>query len=155
MMLNLGFKLNIQQSVKHKIMNKPKVSRLCAGEIIEIDNTLKVKLSLRNDPDYPDFVVIPLTENSLSLKGKTIIFSKTKDKLGHYTCIIRDVQTATNSPGNNDVYAPFRPGNIISGYVYSNQGKLEFNYEKFIKLSENGRVINVVKIDDKKPLFKT
>lgn len=155
-MNNPSFRLNIQAAIKKIVKNKPKVSRLCSGEIIFIDNELKIKIPINKVDNLSDkdYIVVPLSAESKTLKGKTLIFSKEKDKTNHYVCIIREPMQALHYPGDENRYASFRPGNIIAGFIYNNNGKLVFNYEKFIKFSDNSRIINNVKIEENKPLFK-
>lgn len=125
------FTINIAKGLKkskHQTKPRPnRISRLCWGEVIEVDNEFKIKLSLKNDPDYPDYLVIPFNPECLDLHGKTEVYTKIDKK---YIKVIRDKQHCKIFPGLATQYNVVIPGNICSGYVIRNNGKLLFDINK-------------------------
>ena len=148
------FTINIVKGLKKRpLADKPnKVSRLCIGTVIKEENEYKIKISLRNDPEYSDFIIVPFTEESLELKGKTIVYSHEKDKYGHNIAYHRDPSICTIFPGLPTQYTAVIERLVCSGYVVRKDGKLMFD------LKETHGVGNYVhdlptRIDDTKPLF--
>ena len=148
------FTINIAKGFKKKLKSsKPnKVSRLCIGTVIKEENEYKIRISLRNDPEYSDFIIVPFTEESLELKGKTIVYSHEKDKFGHNIAYHRDPSICTIFPGLPTQYTAVVEKLVCSGYVIRKDGKLMFD------LKETHGVGNYVhdlptRIDDTKPLF--
>jgi hypothetical protein len=122
------FTINIAKGLKHKAKPRPnRISRLCWGEVIEMDNKYQIKLSLKNDPDYPDYLIIPFDAKSIDLYGKTEVYTKIDNK---YVKVIRDIQRCKIFPGLATQYTVVIPGNICSGYVIRNNGKLLFDIKK-------------------------
>lgn len=125
------FTINIAKGLKKsKSKTKPRpnrISRLCWGEVIQIDDEFKIKLSLKNDPDYPDYLVIPFDAKCVDLYGKTEVYTKLNKK---YVKVIKDKQHCKIFPGLATQYTVVIPGNICSGYVIRNNGKLLFDIKK-------------------------
>ena len=46
------------------------------------DGTYKVYISMENDPNYPDLLVIPFTERSYDIVGRTTVFTREVDERG-------------------------------------------------------------------------
>lgn len=130
-----------------------KVSRRCLATIIFTDNQFKAQVSLE-DGDVPNYLCIPLTPKSMSLKGKTHVWSNELDLHGRKILIIRDVADANLHPGNYRQYCPVRENLVISGYIVKQNEKMYFEFEEIVAYSPNGARINIVKIDTSKPLFE-
>ena len=150
----MGFTINLAKGFKKKLkVSKPnRVSRLCIGTTIKEGDEYKIRISLRNDPEYPDFLVIPFTKESLELKGKVIVYSHEKDKYGHHIKYHRDPSMCKLFPGLPTQYTAVIERLVCSGYVVRKDGKLMFD------LKETHGVGNYVhdlptRIDDTKPLF--
>lgn len=147
------FTINIAKGIKkNKSQTKPRpnrISRLCWGEVIEVDNEFKIKLSLKNDPDYPDYLVIPFNPTSVNLYSKTEVYTKIDNK---YVKIIRDKQYCRLFPGLATQYTVVIPGNICSGYVIRNNGKLLFDIKKIHGRGELA-IREVENINKNIPLF--
>ena len=129
----MNFTINVAKGIKKKpskTSNINKVSRLCLGTTIIINGVYKCKVSLRNDPDYPDYVVVPFTEESLDLKGKTIVYECNKDKYGHYIKHYRDDDLSKTFPGLPSQYTTVVEGEVCSGYVIRKEGKLYFDIKE-------------------------
>ena len=150
----MGFTINIAKGIKKKSKpSKPnRISRLCIGTVIKDNEEYKIKISLRNDPDYPDYLVVPFTKESLELKGKVIVYSHEKDKYGHHIAYHRDPSMCKLFPGLPTQYTAVIERLVCSGYVVRKDGKLMFD------LKETHGVGNYVhdlptRIDNTKPLF--
>ena len=150
----MGFTINIAKGLKKKPKtSKPDiVSKLCIGITVKEGDEYKIKISLRNDPEYPDFLVVPFTKESLELKGKVVVYSHEKDKYGHHIKYYRDSSMCKLFPGLPTQYTAVIERLVCSGYVVRKDGKLMFD------LKETHGVGNYVhdlptRIDDTKPLF--
>ena len=150
----MGFTINIAKGFKKKPKtSKPnRISRLCIGTTIKEGDEYKIKISLRNDPEYPDFLVVTFTKESLDLKCKSLVYSHEKDKYGHHIAYHRDPSMCKLFPGLPTQYTAVIERLVCSGYVVRKDGKLMFD------LKETHGVGNYVhdlptRIDDTKPLF--
>ena len=111
-----------------------------------------IRISLVNDPDFPDYLVIPFTEKSLSLVGKEKVFGRNKDEYGRNVCYIRDKRFCTFHPGLPSQYTTIVEKEVCSGYVVRINGKLYFDMLDIHGIGEN--VHNLpVRLDENKPLF--
>ena len=150
----MGFTINIAKGIKKKSKpSKPnRISRLCIGTVIKDNDEYKIKLSLRNDPDYPDYLVIPFTKESLDLKGKTIVYLHKKDKFGHNIIYHRNSSVCELFPGHSSQYTVVVENVICSGYVIRKDGKLMFD---LIETHGKGNFTHNMpkRIDNSKPLF--
>lgn len=151
----MGFTINIAKGFKKKsISDKPnKISRLCTGVVVIDNGDFHIRISTNNDADYPDHIVIPFTKDSLSLKGKIIVFSHKKDKTGRYVRYIRDERWCKLHPGLPTQYSAVIEGEICSGHVVRINGKLYFDMKN---VHGRGEFITdlPVRLDDSKPLFR-
>ena len=150
----MGFTINLAKGFKKKpkVSKSNRVSRLCIGTTIKEGDEYKIRISLRNDPEYPDFLVIPFTKESLELKGKVVVYGHEKDKYGHHIKYHRDPSMCKLFPGLPTQYTAVIERLVCSGYVVRKDGKLMFD------LKETHGVGNYVhdlptRIDDTKPLF--
>lgn len=142
---SFAIKLVSPSKVKRESKSFIKVGRKCQAVVISDDKQWKARLTTSpvEDERIPDeFLVLPFTDSSLSLKGKTHVFLKEKDKYGHYVCIIRDKLNAELHPGLNVQYNVFHEGLLISGHIVKKEGKHYFEYEELIAFTENGAHIN-------------
>ena len=152
----MGFTINLAKGFKKKPKtSKPnRISRLCIGTTIKEGDEYKIKISLRNDPEYPDFLVVPFTKESLELKGKAIVYSREKDEYGHYIAYHRDSSMCKLFPELPTQYTTVIERLVCSGYVVRKDGKLMFD------LKETHGVGDYVhdlpnRIDNTKPLFSS
>lgn len=150
----MGFTINIAKGFKKnpKTSKPNRISRLCIGTTIKEGNEYKIKISLRNDPEYPDFLVVPFTKESLELKGKVIVYSHEKDEYGHHIAYHRDPFMCKLFSELPTKYTAVIERLVCSGYVVRKDGKLMFD------LKETHGVGNYVhdlpiRIDNTKPLF--
>ena len=150
----MGFTINIAKGIKKKSKpSKPnRISRLCIGTVIKDNDEYKIKLSLRNDPDYPDYLVVPFTKESLDLKGKPIVYLHKKDKFGHNIVYHRNLSICKLFPGHPSQYTVVVENVICSGYVIRKDGKLMFD---LIETHGKGNFAHNIpkRIDNSKPLF--
>ena len=152
----MGFTINLAKGFKKKPKtSKPnRISRLCIGTTIKEGDEYKIKISLRNDPEYPDFLVVPFTKESLELKGKVVVYSHEKDKYGHHIKYHRDPSMCKLFPGLPTQYTAVIERLVCSGYVIRKDNKLMFD------LKETHGVGDYVhdlpnRIDNTKPLFSS
>lgn len=148
------FTINIAKGLKKRpLADKPnKVSRLCIGTTIKENDEYKIRISLRNDPDFPDYIVIPFTKRSLDLEGKPVVYSIKKDKTGHHVKYCRDSSKCKLFPGLPIQYTVVIERLVCSGYVIRKDGKLLFD------LLDTHGIGNLLynlpnRLDESKPLF--
>lgn len=152
------------------IANKPKrikstgtiISRKCfavvkiiEGEFKAILNIDKQKIRIKEGDELSnEQFVLPFTEQSLSLRNKTYVWLKYKDKYNHDICVIRDPDRATNNPGIPAQYTPIKDNLLIVGHIIRKNGKMYFDYEDIVAFHYLAQSkINNISIDDTKPLF--
>ena len=150
----MGFTINIAKGFKNKPKtSKPnRISRLCIGTTIKEGDEYKIKISLRNDPEYPDFLVVPFTKESLELKGKAIVYSREKDEYGHHIAYHRDPSMCKLFSELPTQYTTVIERLVCSGYVIRKDGKLMFD---LIETHGKGNFAHNIpkRIDNSKPLF--
>lgn len=95
----------------------------------ETPNNFVAHINMKNDKVVPDIQVLPFTERSYDLKGKTKVFSVFSDINNRGICIIREKTHATNFPGLTSQYTPFRNNYVYSGYIVSINGKHYFDVD--------------------------
>lgn len=155
---NFTIKLAAPVKVIKKSNVNSRASRKCFAIVIEEDGTLKAKVStspvkVNDEKVNKEFLLLPLTDDSLNLKGKRYAFLLNKDRYNHYVCVIRDTFKSLFAFGTLNMYRALRPGLLISGHIVRNNGKMYFDYEQLIAFSENSVHINEVRIDEDRPLF--
>lgn len=147
--------------IKHNKVST-NISRKCLAVVAEIDGEFKAIINIdkqhilfrEGDEVSNEQLVLPFTDKSLDLKGKTYVFSKEKDKSNHYVCIIRDSYNANTHPGLKFQYNTLHPNLLIAGHIIRKDGKMYFNYEDLIShhyLCEAH--LCDIRIDANKPLF--
>ena len=126
----MGFTINLAKGFKKKPkVSKPnRVSRLCIGTTIKEGDEYKIRISLRNDPEYHDFLVIPFTKESYELKSREIIFYKQKGAHG-YVRVIRNSHDARFRSADKNIFVPFAPYIVITGYVVKIDNKMMFDFK--------------------------
>lgn len=155
-----------------KIANKPKriskkakdvISCKCLAVVDIINGEYKAIVNYENKHFYldegseliNDKLLLPFTEESLSLRDKERVWLKEKDKYGHDVCIIRDSFKAHTFPGVPTQYNVLKKNLLISGYIVRRDNKMYFEYEDVVKynyLAETS--LSHPKIDSTQPLFK-
>lgn len=155
MNLNLSstFKIKPFKPKNSTRLKGKKKSRRCFATIVNDNGELKAQVSLNNREVNHDLLIIPLTEESLNLKGKLYVFTQYPDKHGKPACIIREPLKANTNCGLPSQYSTIKEGIVISGYVIKQNDKMYFEYEQLVSFSPNGVHFNPVKVDTTKPLF--
>lgn len=160
---NPAFTINLASKPKKE--SKPSgniISRKCYAIVAIIDGEYKAIVNYEKKHIYiyeggdlsNEQLVLPFTEESLSLKDKLYVWLKEKDKYGHNICIIRNYKTAHLHPGIDGSYNAVRENLLIAGHIVRKNGKMYFKYEDLISynyLSETR--ITEVNVDNTKPLF--
>ena len=100
-------------------------------------------------------LVLPFTEKSLSLKDKTYVWLKHKDKYGKHVCVIRNNYLTTHlHPGIDTQYDAIRENLLIAGHIVRKDGKMYFEYEDLVAYHYLAEChLCEVKVDNTKPLF--
>ena len=133
-------------SIEHKPIYKKKVYCVC---IEETPNNFKAYVNAESNLEFPDTISIPFTERSYNLKGKTKVFTISKDKKGKSICIIRTLLDANNCPGLPTQYTPFKHKYVYSGYIVKINGKKQFDVvEVFDNLSYCKDLVKNIRIKD-------
>lgn len=107
-----------------------KLTKLVKAKVIidEIEKTYKALIKLNNEED----LVLDFTEKSFNLKGRESIFTKSTDKKGKHTRIIRSTDYARICPGSPELYTPFSVNWIINGYVVEHDKKKYFEFNDLV-----------------------
>ena len=134
-MSKLGLSLKISVPKKSKTISKPSVkieAKNKKGYVILENEEYKVLLTNERDGIH-NHTILPFTEKSYDLKGKTSIFSKTKGKYG-YIRHIRPEDKAKVFPGDPDKYVPFAPNWIVKGNIVNDNGILKFDFIELLTI---------------------
>lgn len=134
--------------------NVKSISRRCLAVVIEDDGILKACIEPNEHDNITDKVIIPFTERSFNLKGRTHVYSTKKDKNNRNILCIRDAWTSIHSPGTSEQYVTLKKNALISGKVIKLQNKMYFDYEELIAFNSYCPHINSVRIDNDKAVFK-
>lgn len=129
-------KTKLGREVKH-VVNKgiQKLSKICIAycNIEDGDITMRVptfelnSYAEEHNEKFPDSVlVLPLTDESLDLKGKIRIFNKEKGEHGT-ECRIRSVEKANAFPNLSELFIPVCQGWLHSGWVVRQNKQLKFH----------------------------
>lgn len=157
------FTINLASKPKRE--SKPtgsNISRKCYAVVKEIDGEFKAVININKqhirlkegDELSSEQLILPFTEKSLDLKGKTYVFLKEKDKYGHYVCMIRNTTTVNLAPGIPTQYNAVHENLLLAGHIIHKDGKMYFEYEDLVAYHylSKSRICNV-KVDNTKPLF--
>ena len=141
--LGLSLKISIPKKKRNnnaegiKLVEKNKKGKV----FIDENNIYKIAISMKNDPDFPDLLVLPFTENSYNLKGRKNVFSRTKDEFGKRTRYIRSEEKAKFHYGDSNRYIPFAPNWIVKGNIIRDNGILKFDFIDLITIDGYDNVI--------------
>ena len=130
--LGLSLKISVPKS---KTISKPSVkieAKNKRGYVILEDKEYKVSLINESDGVH-NRTILPFTKKSYDLKGKTSIFTKTKNKYG-YTRYVRTEDKAKVFPGDSDIYVPFAPNWIVKGDIINDKGVLKFDFVELLTI---------------------
>lgn len=140
--VNVGFKVVLKpiKAIKryHIKPQSPivKLSRICVGICHKDENgefimrvptfELNAYAEENNERINEALLVLPLTRESYSLKGREKIFSKVKGKHG-YECRIRNYSQAVNFPNIDEMFTSVCEKWVHSGWVVRQDGQLKFH----------------------------
>ena len=142
----LDLKIAVAPPKKHKIRSDSGVKltgKSKHGVVFQDeDGTYKVYISMENDPNYPDLLVIPFTERSYDIVGRTTVFTREVDERGKRTRYIRSELKAIFMPGDSKRYIPFAPNWIVKGHIVRENGTLKFDFDDIITIKGYDIFIN-------------
>ena len=98
------------------------------------DGTYKVSISMEYDTNYSDLLVIPFTERSYDIVGRTTVFTREVDEHGKRIRYIRSELKAKFMPGDPKRYIPFAPNWIVKGHIVRENGTLKFDFDDIITI---------------------
>ena len=126
-----NFKINLAKKNK-KESNRPvkECSKLLQALVVRTEIGYEAHLAYKEDAN----LVVPFTEESFDLKGRTNIFSREKGERG-YDRIIRGEDYSKFFPGDATRYIPFAPNWIVNGYLVKIEGKLYFDFHDLVTLN--------------------
>lgn len=131
-----NFKL-IEKTRKPREDTIKRVTKLVKGICIKEGDDYKISVDasvLKGSPidnTHQDLLYLDFTEDSYNIKGVACVFSKEPGKYG-YTRYIRNESRCKFFPGDKEVYVPFCPNWICTGYVVKHKGKLMFEFNDCI-----------------------
>lgn len=134
--LGLSLKISIPKKPKTTSKNTIKIEAKNKKGVVFIDEDGKYKVSLFKNDDFYSSVslIVPFTEKSYDLRGKTSIFNKIPDKKGRYIRHIRTEEKSKFFPGNSDVFVPFAPNWIVKGNLVREGLILKFDFISLINI---------------------
>ena len=127
----MPFKVAVPKPKRNKTSDgvKRTSNNIIKGKVFQDENgTFKISIDMKNDPDYPDLLVLDFTERSYNLVGKTNVFGRTLDEKGRRTRFIRNESHAKFMPGLPEQYVPFAPNWIVRGYIVREKGLTRFDF---------------------------
>ena len=134
----LDLKITVSPPKKHKTRSNSGIKLIGKSKrgvvFQDEDGTYKVYISMENDPNYPDLLVIPFTERSYDIVGRTTVFTREVDEHGKRTRYIRSELKAKFMPGDPKRYIPFAPNWIVKGHIVRENGTLKFDFDDIITI---------------------
>lgn len=91
------------------------------------NNEWEAVINTKGIDSYKDVTILPFTEKSFELKGRTDVFYHTKDKYNHWTRIIRTIPESEHSPGNPETYTTLCENCVFSGHIVKVDGITQFD----------------------------
>ena len=137
-----GLKLNLVPATSKPIRNEYKHTSIILyalankdenGEwkaTVNIKGLNELKEEMHIEPEI-DIVVLPFTEKSFELKGRSIIFRVKKDETGHWVRVHRTYDEANFFPGNREDFCTLCENCVFSGHIVKYGGKYMFNMSVF------------------------
>lgn len=107
-----------------KIVEKNKEGKV----FIDENNDYKISISMNNDPDCPDLLILPFTEKSYNIVGRTTVFTRNVDEHGKRIRYIRSDTKAKYDYGDPERYIPFAPNWIVKGNIVRDNNILKFDF---------------------------
>ena len=143
------FKLNPIEKVKSNSPTKKINTLLYAQAIRREDGNWFARVKTRGFEGYKDITILPFSEKSFELKGKTNVFYHKKDKNGHYTRVIRTEEDSIRYPGNKEDYCPLCDKCIFQGYIIKTINGVCFDVINFVDVySKAGHLIDMDNVEN-------
>lgn len=137
--IKLPFKVAVPKPKRNKTFDtiKRTTNKLVRGKVFQdTDGIFKIAISIQKDSPSPDLYVLEFTERSYDLTGKTNVFTRTLDKDGRRTRIIRSELDAKFMPGLPETYIPFAPNWIVKGYIVTDNGSTKFDFKGLVGIGD-------------------
>lgn len=134
-MSNLKFGFSIKPSaLKPKRApsdNNKYLTKILYCVAVKDGNLWKAHINTKGVEGYEDLTILPFTEKSFNLKGRTDIFYLEKDKYNHYIHIMRNSFDAHINPGCSDLYCTLAENSVFSGHIVKIDGILQFDMSSY------------------------
>ena len=95
------------------------------------DGNWYAEVNTRGFEGYKDVTILPFSEESFRLKGRTDIFLKEKDNTGHFVHIVRDECQVRNYL-NPDIYCSLCENSIFKGHIIKDKDKIVFDIISYV-----------------------
>lgn len=145
-MIKLGLSLKVSIPKKQKTISKNTVKIEAKNKkgvvFIDKDGEYKVSLFTEDGIHNSNASIVPFTEKSYELKGKTSIFNRTTDKDGRYIRYIRSEEKSKFFPGNPDIFVPFAPNWIVKGNLVREGLILKFDFISLINIKGYNMIVH-------------
>lgn len=139
----ITFKLNPIRKTKPQNQIKNISSLLYCQACKKEDGTWFARVNTRGYKGYKDVTILPFSEKTFELKGKTNVFTHKKDKKGYYTRNIRTEQDSVSYPGNKEDYCALCDKCIFRGYIIKTINGICFDIIEYIgTYSKYGKLID-------------
>lgn len=145
-MIKLGLSLKVSIPKKQKTISKNTVKIEAKNKkgvvFIDEDGEYKVSLFTEDGIHNSNASIVPFTEKSYELKGKTSIFNRTTDKDGRYIRHIRSEEKSKFFPGNPDIFVPFAPNWIVKGNLVREGLILKFDFISLVNIKGYNMIVH-------------
>lgn len=115
-----------------------RISKLIKGVVFIENGIYKVKVSLSPG----SYRILEFTPESYKLKGKLDIFNRVKTNKEKRIRYIRHHSSSIAHPGNPELYVPFAPTWVISGYIVSIEEKELFDFIQLLAKEGHDEELN-------------
>lgn len=118
---------------------KPKKEKVPKKQIIKVlyciarrkGDAWEAHVNTKDVENYKDVTILPFSPKSFIMKGKTNIFSITKDKTNHYVRIMRNILDSFMFEGNEENYCTLCDNRVFSGHIVKIDGTLYFDMKEY------------------------
>jgi hypothetical protein len=109
-------------SNSHRTLNK-----ILYAVAHKVEDKWEAHINTKGLEGYENITILPFTEKSLNLTGRTDVFYHNKDKTNHWIRVMRHQFDANVNPGSTDLYCSLCEDSCFSGYIVKIDGILQFD----------------------------